>query len=309
MAAYIARRLIWMVFLLFTITLITFIIFSVLPSGDPAVQRAGRQPSPEAIELVRQRFGLDKPLPVQFINYIGDLLPFVGGNGVYFGFSFQNNTDVLPEILKRLPATIFLTFGAVVIWLAIGIPLGVLSAIRSRLRAGSARDGLRADLHLGAGLLLRPRRAVPVRHPRSASSRCCRATRSTRRRTASSGKPGTLIMPWCVLGRGVRGDLRALLERQPDRHAAGGLHPHRAGEGPVRETGDLPPRGAVGDHADRHAARPRHRHPARRRDPHRDRVQHPGDRPLRVQRDRPVGSAGDPGHRAVRCVLHRVACR
>ncbi len=131
MAAYIARRLIWMVFLLFTITLITFVIFSVLPSGDPAVQRAGRQPSPEAIELVRRRFGLDKPLHIQFINYIGDLLPFVGGNGVYFGFSFQNGTDVLPEILKRLPATIFLTVGAVIIWLAIGIPLGVLSAVKS----------------------------------------------------------------------------------------------------------------------------------------------------------------------------------
>jgi peptide/nickel transport system permease protein len=131
MAAYIARRLIWMVFLLFTITLITFIIFSVLPSGDPAVARAGRQPSPEAIELIRRRFGLDKPLHIQFINYIGDILPFLGGNGVYFGFSYQNSTDVLPEILKRLPATIFLTAGAVVLWLAIGIPLGVLTAIKT----------------------------------------------------------------------------------------------------------------------------------------------------------------------------------
>jgi peptide/nickel transport system permease protein len=131
MAAYIARRLVWMVFLLFTITLITFVIFSVLPSGDPAVARAGRQPSPEAIELIRRRFGLDKPLHIQFINYIGDILPFVGGNGVYFGFSYQNSTDVLPEILKRLPTTLFLTAGAVVIWLAIGIPLGVLTAIKA----------------------------------------------------------------------------------------------------------------------------------------------------------------------------------
>ncbi len=144
MAAYIARRLIWMVFLLFTITLITFIIFSVLPSGDPAVARAGRQPSPEAIELIRRRFGLDKPLYIQFINYIGDILPFLGGNGVYFGFSYQNSTDVLPEILKRLPVTIFLTAGAVVLWLAIGIPLGVLSAIK----AGSAIDRIAMALAL-----------------------------------------------------------------------------------------------------------------------------------------------------------------
>ena len=109
MAAYIARRLVWVVFLLFTITLITFVIFNVLPSGDPAVARAGRQPSPELVEAVRKQFGLDKPKPIQFINYIGDILPFVGGNGIYFGFSYQNQADVLPEILERLPATIFLT--------------------------------------------------------------------------------------------------------------------------------------------------------------------------------------------------------
>src|SRR3954468_12565824 len=131
MAAYIARRLIWVVFLLFMITLITFVIFSVLPSADPALLRAGRQPSPELVEQIRHNFGLDKPLPVQFINYIGDILPFLGGNGFYFGFSYQNQTDVLPEILNRLPTTIFLTAGAVVLWLAIGIPLGVLSAVKT----------------------------------------------------------------------------------------------------------------------------------------------------------------------------------
>ena len=97
MAAYIVRRLIWVVFLLFVITLITFIIFTVLPAGDPAVLRAGRQPSPELVASIRQQFGLDKPKPVQFINYIGDILPFVGGNGVYFGYS-------LPEQHRRAAA-------------------------------------------------------------------------------------------------------------------------------------------------------------------------------------------------------------
>src|SRR6201991_1689862 len=109
MAAYIARRLVWVVFLLFMITLITFVIFNVLPSADPAVLRAGRQPSPELVATIRRQFGLDKPYPVQFINYIGDILPFLGHNGVYFGFSYQNNTDVLPAILDRLPTTLFLT--------------------------------------------------------------------------------------------------------------------------------------------------------------------------------------------------------
>src|SRR5918997_2632659 len=131
MAAYIARRLVWVGFLLFVITLITFIIFSVLPAGDPAVARAGRQPSPELIAAIREQLGLDKSKPVQFINYIGDILPFVGGNGVYFGFSYQNNTDVLPEILDRLPTTLFLTAGAVLLWLSIGIPIGMLSAVKT----------------------------------------------------------------------------------------------------------------------------------------------------------------------------------
>jgi peptide/nickel transport system permease protein len=131
MAAYIARRLIWVVFLMLCITLITFIIFSVLPSGDPAVLRAGRQPSKELIESIRHSLGLDKPKPIQFINYIGDLLPFVGHNGVYFGFSYQNNQEVLPQILGRLAPTAFLTVGAVVIWLAIGLPIGVISAVKT----------------------------------------------------------------------------------------------------------------------------------------------------------------------------------
>src|SRR4051812_37547917 len=131
MAAYIARRLIWVVFLLFMITLITFVIFTVLPSGDPAVLRAGRQPSPELIESIRHQFGLDKPKTVQFVNYIGDILPFLGHNGFYFGFSYQNQTPVLPEILDRLPNTIFLTAGAVILWLSVGIPIGMISAVKT----------------------------------------------------------------------------------------------------------------------------------------------------------------------------------
>jgi peptide/nickel transport system permease protein len=131
MAAYIARRLVWVVFLLFMITLITFVLFSVLPAGDPAVLRAGRQPSPQLIEAIRHQLGLDRPKAIQFIDYIGDILPFVGHNGVDFGYSYQNNTAVLPEILSRLPNTIYLTVGAVVVWLAVGIPIGIISAVRT----------------------------------------------------------------------------------------------------------------------------------------------------------------------------------
>jgi peptide/nickel transport system permease protein len=131
MAAYIARRLIWVVFLLFMITLITFVIFSVLPAGDPAVLRAGRQPSAELLASIRLQLGLDDSKPGQFIHYIGDILPFLGHNGVYFGFSYQSNADVLHAILERLPTTIFLTAGAVILWLAIGLPIGIISAVKT----------------------------------------------------------------------------------------------------------------------------------------------------------------------------------
>src|SRR4051794_31742750 len=144
MAAYIARRLVWVVFLLFMVALITFVIFSVLPSGDPAVARAGRQPSPELVASIRHQFGLDKSLPVQFLNYIGDILPVLGHNGVYFGFSYTNQSEVLPQILARVPVTMFLTAGAVVLWLCIGIPIGVLSAVKS----GSWMDRLAMGIAL-----------------------------------------------------------------------------------------------------------------------------------------------------------------
>ena len=73
MAAYIVRRLAWVIVLLFVVTLLTFIIFTVLPAADPATLRAGRQPSPELIESIRNQFGLDDPKHEQFLRYIGDI--------------------------------------------------------------------------------------------------------------------------------------------------------------------------------------------------------------------------------------------
>jgi peptide/nickel transport system permease protein len=198
MAAYIARRLVWVVFLLFMITLITFVIFSVLPSGDPAVLRAGRQPSPQLIEAIRHQFGLDKPKPVQFINYIGDILPFLGHNGFYFGFSYQNNTQVLPEILHRLPNTIFLTAGAVILWLAIGIPIGMISAVKTgswidRLAMGVALIFISAPVYfLGLLVLYLFADDIGVFKLLPGNSAYGQAS-------GILEKGEALIMPWCVL--------------------------------------------------------------------------------------------------------------
>src|SRR3954468_24703232 len=198
MAAYIARRLIWVVFLLFVITLITFFIFTVLPAGDPAVARAGRQPSPELIANIRQQLGLDKSKPVQFINYIGDILPFVGGNGVYFGFSYNNNTDVLPEILSRLPTTLFLTAGAVILWLSIGIPVGVLSAVKTgswldRISMGIALIFISAPVYF-LGLL-----ALYLFDDNIGKWKILPGNSAYGDAKNFPEKAEALIMPWCVL--------------------------------------------------------------------------------------------------------------
>jgi peptide/nickel transport system permease protein len=198
MAAYIARRLVWVGFLLFVITLITFIIFSVMPAGDPAVARAGRQPSAELIAAIREQLGLDKPKPVQFINYIGDILPFVGGNGVYFGFSYQNNTDVLPEILQRLPNTLLLTAGAVLLWLAIGIPVGMLSAVKTgswmdRLAMGIALICISAPVYF-LGLVV-----LYLFDDNIGRFKILPGNSAYDAATGFFGKAEALILPWCVL--------------------------------------------------------------------------------------------------------------
>ena len=198
MAAYISRRLVWVVFLLFMITLITFVMFSVLPAGDPAVLRAGRQPSPQLIAAIREQFGLDKPKPVQFINYIGDILPFLGHNGFYFGFSYQNNTAVLPEILNRLPNTIFLTAGAVILWLAVSIPVGMISAVKTgswidRAAMGVALIFISAPVYfLGLIVLYLFANDIGVWHLLPGNSAYEQAH-------GFFSKAEALILPWCVL--------------------------------------------------------------------------------------------------------------
>src|SRR5580765_5172763 len=116
MAQYIIRRLLWVILLLFLVSGITFVIFYALPSADPAVLRAGKSPNPQLVEQIRHQLGLDKPLYEQYFDYMKKLI--TKGD---FGFSYQNNISVRTQIFQRLPATISLAIGAVLIWLTVGI--------------------------------------------------------------------------------------------------------------------------------------------------------------------------------------------
>src|SRR3954464_7327994 len=103
MFRFIVRRLLWVIVLLFVVSFITFVIFYVFPSADPAVLRAGRQPNPQLVEQIRHNLGLDNPWYQQYFDYMKALVLHFN-----FGHSYQNNIDVLQQIQDRLPATISL---------------------------------------------------------------------------------------------------------------------------------------------------------------------------------------------------------
>lgn len=127
MLRYIVRRLLWGIVLLIAVIAITFVIFYLLPNVNPAQLRAGRNSSPKIIAQIAHDLGTDKPVYTQFWNYLKNLV-------LHFdlGYSYQSGASVKSLIADRLPATISLTVGAVFLWLAAGIPVGIISAIKRR---------------------------------------------------------------------------------------------------------------------------------------------------------------------------------
>jgi peptide/nickel transport system permease protein len=125
MTNYIIRRILWVIVLLFLVSFLTFVIFYLFPSADPAALRAGRQPNPQLIEQIRHQLGLDKPWYSQYFDYMKQLVLHQD-----FGHSYQSNIDVKEQIFSRLPATMSLAIGAAVLGLVIGITLGTITAIK-----------------------------------------------------------------------------------------------------------------------------------------------------------------------------------
>jgi peptide/nickel transport system permease protein len=119
----IVRRLLWAVLVLLLVAAITFLIFFAVP-GHPAELIAGKYASPETIARIEQRLGLDQPLPLQFLRFVthaarGD-----------WGYSYVSQQPVLGTLLVAFPKTLSLTFGAAVVWLLIGVPIGIASALK-----------------------------------------------------------------------------------------------------------------------------------------------------------------------------------
>src|SRR3954452_17988798 len=125
MLRFIIRRLLWVIVLLFVVSLVTFVIFYLFPSADPAQLRAGRQPNPELVEQIRHQLGLDNPWYQQYFDYMKRLMLHFD-----FGYNYQNNISVLEHIFDRLPATASLAGVAAIIFLVTGILVGTISGTR-----------------------------------------------------------------------------------------------------------------------------------------------------------------------------------
>ena len=125
MQAYIIRRLILMIPLVFGVATLTFVLIHLIP-GDPIEILAGesRQLTPEEKERIAESFGLNDPLPIQYVRYITNLLK---GD---MGTSIASRSPVTYEIAERLPDTLILTFSSMFIVIVVAFPIGILSALK-----------------------------------------------------------------------------------------------------------------------------------------------------------------------------------
>jgi peptide/nickel transport system permease protein len=124
MGRFIVRRLVGMIAVLFAISVIVFVIFNVIPGGDPAQRMGGRNATPQLVAQINEDWGFNKPLPTQYVDmmkkvFTGDLI------------SYQDQNNVIDRIKEGLPVTFSLAIGAAVIWMAFALVFGYLSAIRA----------------------------------------------------------------------------------------------------------------------------------------------------------------------------------
>jgi peptide/nickel transport system permease protein len=152
MARFVVRRLISTVVVLFAISVLTFLIFEAIPNGDPAQRLAGRTSTPETIAAIRHTWGFDRPIYDQYLLTMKNV--FTGKV-----ISYTQQVNVESQIAKGIPATLSLAIGAGIIWLAMGVVLGVISAARAggftdRALTGVAMIGVSMPVFLLGALLL-----------------------------------------------------------------------------------------------------------------------------------------------------------
>ena len=244
MTRYVVRRVLWGVVLLAVVSALTFLIFYVFPSADPAALRAGRQATPAAHRADPPR-ARPRQAPVRAVLDLHEgarpplrprlLVPEQRLGPVADPLAAPGHDLAHHRRVRGLDARS-------------GSPIGIISAI-GRAPRSTARRWAALSGHLGARLLARADRAPPLRERHREGPPLRRGGELRPAHAGSAAVVHSLLMPWFVLAAAFRRLLRADGARQPDRGHGRGLHPHRPREGAVRAARDLPPRAARRAHA------------------------------------------------------------
>ncbi|KZM72955.1 ABC transporter permease [Nocardia terpenica] len=146
MLAFLTRRILGGLVILLIICAVTFMLFYIAPGSNVARLACGKTCSPELVAAVAHQMGVDKPVWQQFLVYLGGIFAgrTIGDNycgAPCLGYSFHNHRPVLDTIVDRLPVTLSLTIGAVVIFLAVGVGSGMLAALRKGKLSDKAAMG------------------------------------------------------------------------------------------------------------------------------------------------------------------------
>jgi peptide/nickel transport system permease protein len=123
---YLLRRLLWAGVLFIVVTLVTYVIFFVVPA-NPAQLAAGKSPTPDQIKRVAHYLGTDQPVYIQYLRFLRRLVIDHS-----LGYSFSTRLPVNDTILHAAPVTASLVFGGVIVWMTLSVPIGVMSALRPR---------------------------------------------------------------------------------------------------------------------------------------------------------------------------------
>ena len=124
MGTFIIRRLGAMALVLFAVSVLVFLIFNVIPGGSPEFRIAGKNSTPIQLEAIREEWGFDESIPVQYGKTMGKLF---SGNLE----SYANRENVTENIVRGMPRTFALVIGAAIIWFVVGVALGLFTAVRA----------------------------------------------------------------------------------------------------------------------------------------------------------------------------------
>jgi peptide/nickel transport system permease protein len=124
MAAFLVRRVIGMILVLAAVSFIVYLVFIIIPGGDPAIRIAGKTATQANIVAIRHKLGLNQPFYVQWFDMMKQLFTAKL-------VSYSDQTNVVQQIWQGLPVTFSLAIGAAIIWLGFGVLVGLFSAVRA----------------------------------------------------------------------------------------------------------------------------------------------------------------------------------